>query len=347
MINKRMSWVDIAKGIGIMLVVLGHMNVPGFIGKYIYSFHMPLFFFLSGYVFSSDKYKSFTALLKNKARFLLIPYVYFSLISVLVYFLLDNNVIIFKNELYGVLIGTGGSTALWFLVCLFMTELLYYFLSKLCKFKIQYIGVILVLSSIIGYLISVDRIMILWKIDVSFTSLVLFGIGNIVNKTGVLNIINHKNKVRLLSLFILLLLSILFCFSNNLKVDMNNSVYGNYFYFYLAALSGTLVILIISQIIHEQKLLEYIGQNTLIILFASGIIPKVSLGISSLIFSVPIVLIDSNLILKSLQRVESLVLLYFSIPIINRYFSFMLGKKSSSVKKIQQIIHDRKIGLDR
>lgn len=338
MINKRMSWVDIAKGIGIMLVVLGHMNVPGFVGKYIYSFHMPLFFFLSGYVYSSNKYTNFSSLLKNKARFLLIPYVYFSLITVFIYFLLDYNLVMLKNVLYGVLIGTGGSTALWFLVCLFITELLYYSIIKLCKYKIQYIVIVLVMSSIIGYLISIDRMILLWKINVSFTSLVLFGVGNVFNKIEVLNIKNHKNKARLLALFICFVLSVFFCFSNGKKVDMNNNVFGNYFYFYLAAFSGILVILIISQIINKQKLLEYLGQNTLTILFASGIIPKISLSIFSLIFNTPIELINSNLILKNLCRLESLILLYFSIPIINKYFSFMLGKRGSCIKN-QSIIH--------
>ena len=42
--NKRIGWIDIAKGYGILLVILGHLNV-GLLGKWIYTFHMPLFFF--------------------------------------------------------------------------------------------------------------------------------------------------------------------------------------------------------------------------------------------------------------------------------------------------------------
>lgn len=44
----RENWVDIAKGIGIILVVMGHANCPEIPHGIIYSFHMPLFFFLSG-----------------------------------------------------------------------------------------------------------------------------------------------------------------------------------------------------------------------------------------------------------------------------------------------------------
>ena len=60
--TKRLDWIDIAKGIGIILVVLGHTLVPqvretgfaGFLWIFIYNFHMPLFFFLSGYLFEKD-----------------------------------------------------------------------------------------------------------------------------------------------------------------------------------------------------------------------------------------------------------------------------------------------------
>ncbi|WP_368384475.1 acyltransferase family protein [Polaribacter sp. AHE13PA] len=41
--QKRINWIDQIKGFGIILVVIGH-NFP-LIENYIYSFHMPLFFF--------------------------------------------------------------------------------------------------------------------------------------------------------------------------------------------------------------------------------------------------------------------------------------------------------------
>ena len=47
----RLEWIDKAKGIGIILVILGHTICPPNIKFWLYSFHMPLFFFLSGYVF--------------------------------------------------------------------------------------------------------------------------------------------------------------------------------------------------------------------------------------------------------------------------------------------------------
>lgn len=57
-IKNRISYIDIAKGIGIFLVIWGHIILNGPAYNIIYAFHMPLFFFLSGLVFSKSKYKN-------------------------------------------------------------------------------------------------------------------------------------------------------------------------------------------------------------------------------------------------------------------------------------------------
>lgn len=63
--NNRIEWIDMAKGYGVILVILGHFGLEK-LGYWIYSFHMPLFFFLAGYVFKEKlKIKDFV-LNKNK-----------------------------------------------------------------------------------------------------------------------------------------------------------------------------------------------------------------------------------------------------------------------------------------
>ena len=70
--KERIHWIDIAKGIAIMLVVIGHVpdafDAP-FYRVAIYTFHMPLFFFLSGYVFSEKE--NFSVFLKSKCKSIL------------------------------------------------------------------------------------------------------------------------------------------------------------------------------------------------------------------------------------------------------------------------------------
>ena len=49
--KQRIEWIDIAKGIGIIAVLIGHTN-SGILRDEIYSFHIPLFIFLSGMLFN-------------------------------------------------------------------------------------------------------------------------------------------------------------------------------------------------------------------------------------------------------------------------------------------------------
>ena len=55
--TKRIEWIDIAKGIGIILVVIGHISQIKVLNDIIYSFHMPLFFIISWYLYKRKFYK--------------------------------------------------------------------------------------------------------------------------------------------------------------------------------------------------------------------------------------------------------------------------------------------------
>ena len=46
-VSKRIEWIDVAKGICIVLMVVGHTRLPLIISNWIWSFHMPFFFFIS------------------------------------------------------------------------------------------------------------------------------------------------------------------------------------------------------------------------------------------------------------------------------------------------------------
>lgn len=93
--NKRNPIIDIMKGIGIFFVVVGHCGIP--IGLFIYTFHMALFFMLSGYCLSS-KYSASPSgwykLIKNKFFRLYIPFVCISIIFNLLHnYFMDINLI--------------------------------------------------------------------------------------------------------------------------------------------------------------------------------------------------------------------------------------------------------------
>lgn len=75
--EKRVAYIDIAKGIGILLIVLGHNDLSEyhpFLHKFVYSFHIPLFFFLSGMFFKPER--PFRDLVKRRFDTLLKPFLF-------------------------------------------------------------------------------------------------------------------------------------------------------------------------------------------------------------------------------------------------------------------------------
>ncbi len=135
---KRIEYIDIARGIGILLVVMGHNDfslISPFVYQVIYSFHMPLFFFLSGYFL--DPSVPFFDFLRKRFNSLLKPY-FFTLF--LIYFTsVSFEKMSFRTALQRIvksLYGTGyyiDWVQLWFLPHLFVVSLyafLFFFMLR-------------------------------------------------------------------------------------------------------------------------------------------------------------------------------------------------------------------------
>lgn len=158
--NGRLERIDIAKGIGIILVVFAHTLVPqlresnagaGFLWIFIYNFHMPLFFFLSGRLFEKalPHYTNRAKFITRKLKLLMLPYLTF---SVFAYAFINCTLKI--DKLAGVLKGGGYSAAiikdavfqiltysghidkhLWFVFSLFLVFIINILLPKIMKSK--------------------------------------------------------------------------------------------------------------------------------------------------------------------------------------------------------------------
>ncbi|MCD8381959.1 MAG: acyltransferase family protein [Clostridiales bacterium] len=131
--EERLAWMDVAKGIGIFLVVYAHANSPYF--EYIYLFHMPLFFFLSGFLYNSKG--SFWSFLIKKIKSLYIPFVGWNIIVIVIRLIprffrgeMTGQLILYYLKRFGKILLTidwegdylGAS---WFLGALFLVSLVY------------------------------------------------------------------------------------------------------------------------------------------------------------------------------------------------------------------------------
>lgn len=137
--RPREAWLDILKGIGIVLVVAGHVTTHATLQQTIYLFHMPLFFALSGYL---HRPRPMRGLAKQKLRQLAVPYlVLLLLFSILLarpasgraLLALDGPAIVEALGTMGWRLYGGGElqgdfAVFWFVSCLFFTQLIYNFL---------------------------------------------------------------------------------------------------------------------------------------------------------------------------------------------------------------------------
>lgn len=78
--HNRIEWLDVAKGIVIILMVVGYTGLPRAIGNIIFAFHMPFFFMASGLTTRFDRYP-FGLFCWNKLKSLGFPFVIYSLVN--------------------------------------------------------------------------------------------------------------------------------------------------------------------------------------------------------------------------------------------------------------------------
>jgi len=136
--SARVAWVDIARGLGIMAVVIGHTEAPG-VG-YLYFFHMPLFFILSGFLAKpAGDWAGYRAKVAKSAQRLLLPYLSFLLIITLIRYgvLHETHPAWYRHDLRTLFFGgaalVGCYGPFWFITCLFVTQLLFELLHVLVK----------------------------------------------------------------------------------------------------------------------------------------------------------------------------------------------------------------------
>lgn len=137
-VKKRISYVDIAKVLGMFFIVYGHTLRGGEITTWIYTFHVPLFFFLSGVIFHEETL-SIKTFLKKKGMALLVPFFVWALISTGTFAGMSSFISMQPtlqssqtNPLISILMGyCDANSPLWFLPCLFIVEILMLIIIKL------------------------------------------------------------------------------------------------------------------------------------------------------------------------------------------------------------------------
>lgn len=266
----RKNYLDALRGITIFLVVFIHVTRIPEIRTYISGFVLPIFFFISGVLFSPEKNKNFRHFFVKKIKSLLIPYCFFYLITFFYWLAVERNVrggVSPGSQLLGLFYGTYNlkymffNGALWFLPCLFTTEILYFWICKIPKVwgRIFMLSV----SFLLGILLLYNGISWLpWGANAALFACVFYGIGNCLkHKIGYI-----ENRSLAYYIIIIAICSILqfILFDYNTLADLS-SLSINYYFFIPMAIIGIMLFLSISLVIKKNKLLEFLGVNSLVI----------------------------------------------------------------------------------
>lgn len=284
--KERIAWIDIAKGLCIIFVVLGHVMNPGFIRTYVYSFHMPLFFFLGGICYKHKyRFKDFIA---KRAKSILIPYFAFSVISIAVFFVAakimpsvkDVLNCDLKDNMLVMLYGNSKpdcmkyNSPLWFLPCYFIVVIEAFGLEHIKqKTNFSYFREAAILANIvIAVLINVFfSLRLPFQIETSVSMLVWYELGVLAGeKLDNLNI--HRKSKNLMAAVIsagIIAGFVIGCINRRLtgtSLQVREDVYGNYALYYLGALAGIIAWCCVSALIGKSGWLEKLGKRSIAIL---------------------------------------------------------------------------------
>lgn len=250
--KKRIEWIDIMKGFLMFFVIWGHFVSEEHINKWIFSFHMPAYFFLSGITSTFRKDWRLRSVFTSLLYSLLIPYVLLNLIYSPFWIWnmatggnADHPIwamipgILLSNRRTGFPMP---SNTTWFLPCLFLTELLFAFIKKVTKEE-RYFVVAVPLVTAAAYLLGILRWKGagIWHWQSAFTA-VIFMLGGYLFMRNYPKVTEalHGHKARATVMITLLLLLGLLCSQWNGRVSLIGDYYKNLALFYIGAFATTL-----------------------------------------------------------------------------------------------------------
>lgn len=344
--KKRIEWIDMAKGYAILLVIFSHSistllptgdpAAVAFVAG-IHSFHMPLFFFLSGYVFSTKRqWRDFVG---SRIRSIVVPYFCMAGILAVATFAAkflrgELTAAVIGSQLWAILV-QNRLWVVWYLTCLFLVELIAYGLVKLVKSDVQ-LGILAAVIPVLGfgYRWGLNGPALPWNLDICFLGLPFFLAGFLCRR--------HSSRFQFAAgsrkaVTLVLLAAVNLGFTwlsfrlSGHRLDFYDMTFGFLPLSFAAAFAGIGFVILVSQ----QKTLRpirYFGENTMLYfaLNQSIAIPFVSLFLPYARFAQ--VIPNSWLaipIWAFVQMIAVVILLTIGNEIILRLgLGFMLGKRN-------------------
>lgn len=273
--SGRVEYLDIAKGIGIILVVLGHAyQLPHDWFKVIFSVHMPLFLMISGYIYHFGKKERFRDFLKKNVIGLLVPYVLTSAIIIILKSAMaavHGNNVWEQIRLWGIaaLYGSGSKIpegledtvaaigVIWFLLALFIGKML---LRAILNSRVPWLWALLLF---LASYISTDYFWLPLSIQPGFCSVLFLYLGYAIGQADMFSMEKVRFPIRILAaaawVYCIIFCGKLCVVDNNYEYPLQNLI---------GAICGIYTIIYISQLIEKyirflKRPLAFLGRISL------------------------------------------------------------------------------------
>lgn len=271
--KKRIVFIDLAKGVCIILVVLLHsgylMDVPA-----LKALRMPLYFILSGLFFKD--YGGVLNLIVKKTNKLLIPFWSFVIIYLLISIVTSPRAAFLPKVVDDILQPftepSVNNLPIWFLLCLFWVNLIYCIINRNVGNIWLRAALILVIGCGVGYYVSVHNIYLPLFFASALSATPFFFIGVCLRKLPVLYKTEH-DRFYLLAFVLAAVAAVTYCVLNGTPfIDFRSNVYqGNIVEIYLVAVVLVIALLLICKAVEWLPLVSYIGRYSVIVLCCHAI----------------------------------------------------------------------------
>ena len=337
-ITKRIAWIDNCKALAISLVALGHVQSIYLVNEIIFSFVMPAFFFLSGFTFDRSANAPFTKLVRKKIQTLVVPYFGFSAVLFAFWFFVRRNFgMSYQTDatsldvLLQILCGTNSEffvTPLWFLTCLFMTELCFWWLLRLRKKMLMACLIIALYVPGLVYITYMEKFQLphlFWNIDQIPFCLYFLALGYVISKKNFADKFLCSTKRNAIALVASALVF-------GLAFAVRENTASLFLLMHTVMIhSGLLTLVAFSKILKNNVILNFVGQNTLTIFALHMIVQSLLRGVLFKVLHVAPEILETSLAAGLAMTIATLAILVPVILFINRFIPWLAGKKVKSL----------------
>lgn len=329
--NTRVDWIDIIKGISMIFVIMSHSGAPKIYGYIYIPIFLSSFFFVSGYTFNPRN--TFMDFFLHKCKTLLVPYFFLGLVNAIISFIFDGDSLTLR--IMGLLTSKKGNDALWFIMCLFVMQFLFYGIWKIDSLmeksttKTHYfvIFIVSIIFSLFGYYVSfVLSGNIYFQFSTSLIMIPFMSFGYIWK-----NVSFKDMPMKCMFLVIIIYLALVFLIKN--EVDIHNDYYKSYLLFLPESFLGVYIMLYISKMLSKfticSNILVFLGKNTLVYYAFQTKCIRI-LDLLCMKFGIAL----SSYIKSPIYSFICCIVLAFPAIIIYRFFPFVLGKTNNNQKRM-------------